>query len=482
MIALRIRGLYAAALTQLFRQDNKWDIVQPIDEVRAAIPHTWRMDSPDVDIDDVPDDRGQRHVLRISGSADAVEDVLAHLHSQCFDVITRHESSETGALYMGLVGIVSRERRQAIIYLGEERSGVLPLRYEDQGLRVGSCVPVRIETPATHHHGRPQLSKVLTVPGQYAVLTAVQSVRMSKQITDEAQRERLQRLGEAQEIGDWGIIWRTAAQHASNEVLVTEVQRLIKETEALQASLQNTKTVGRIRGGDLTAHVWMSGHASRVCDTLRAQLLPTLPGHHKYKAHGDIYSPTVDALERELPAEALRNRAVLSVLSSINAMQQPIASTLHILQRAPNGRLIDQGEAQRLADDIYAGWVEVQQPLRKKGNYPKGLNVNQQPGDYTITRYHEGAWHYVSQFYAQDGSWLADYAGMTTPIAIFSDQIHLFDLQVAVIRTPQQQPEIVGIEALNRLREDNMVTPALVDKVREESEAMAQQWGEQVAP
>jgi hypothetical protein len=289
-------------------------------------------------------------------------------------------------------------------------------------------------------------------------------------------------LGEAQEIGDWGIIWRTAAQHASDEVLVTEVQRLIKETEALQASLQNTKTVGRIRGGDLTAHVWMSGHASSVCDTLRAQLLPTLPGHHKYKAHGDIYSPTVDALERELPAEALRNRAVLSVLSSINAMQQPIASTLHILQRAPNGRLIDQGEAQRLADDIYAGWVEVQQPLRKKGNYPKGLNVNQQPGDYTITRYHEGAWHYVSQFYAQDGSWLADYAGMTTPIAIFSDQIHLFDLQVAVIRTPQQQPEIVGMEALNRLREDNMVTPALVDKVREESEAMAQQWREQVAP
>jgi hypothetical protein len=440
------------------------------------------MDSPDVDIDDVPDDHGQRHVLRISGPADAVEDVLAHLHSQCFDVITRHESSETGALYMGLVGIVSRERRQAIVYLGEERSGVLPLRYEDQGLRVGSCVPVRIETPATHHHGRPQLSKVLTVPGQYAVLTAVQSVRMSKQITDEAQRERLQRLGEAQEIGEWGIIWRTAAQHASDEVLVAEVQRLIKETEALQASLQNTKTVGRIRGGDLTAHVWMSGHASSVCDTLRAQLLPTLPGHHKYKAQGDVYSPTVDALERELPAEALRNRAVLSVLSSINAMQQPIASTLHILQRAPNGRLIDQGEAQRLADDIYAGWVEVQQPLRKKGNYPKGLNVNQQPGDYTITRYHEGAWHYVSQFYAQDGSWLADYAGMTTPIAIFSDQIHLFDLQAAVIRTPQQQPEIVGMEALDRLREDNLVTPALVDKVREESEAMAQQWREQVAP
>jgi hypothetical protein len=482
MIALRIRGLYAVALTQLFRQNPKWDIVQPSDEVRAAIPHDWRMDSPDVDIDDVADDRGQRHALRISGPANAVEETLSHLHSQCFDAITRHESSETGALYMGLVGIVSRERRLAIVYLGAERSGVLPLRYEDQGIRVGSCVPVRIETPATHQHGRPQLSSVLTVPGQYAVLTAVPSVRMSKQITDEAQRERLQKLGEAQEIGDWGIIWRTAAQHAADEVLVAEVQRLIGETETLQASLQTTKTVGRIRGGDLTAHVLMSGHAKSVCDTLRAQLSPTLPGHYKYKAHGDIYGTTVDALERELPAEALRHRAVLSVLASINAMQQPIAPTLHILQRLPNGRLIDQGEAQRLADDIYAGWVEVQRSLRNKGSYPRGLNVDTQPGDYAITRYHEGAWHYVSQFYAQDGSWLADYAGMTTPIAIFSDHIYLFDLQVAVIRTPQQQPEIVGMEALNRLRDEHMVTSTLVDKVREESEAVAQQWRGEATP
>jgi hypothetical protein len=209
--------------------------------------------------------------------------------------------------------------------------------------------------------------------------------------------------------------------------------------------------------------------------------LPTLLGHHKYKAHGDVYSTTVDALERELPAEALRNRAVLSVLSSINAMQQPIAPTLHIFQRIPNGRLIDQGEAQRLADDIYAGWVDVQRPLRNKGSYPKGLNISQNPGDYATTRYHEGAWHYVSRFYAQDGTWLADYAGLTVPIAIFSDQIHLFDLQVAVIRLPQQEPEIVGMEALHRLREENMVTPALVDKVRAESEAMVQQWRDETA-
>ena len=219
----------------------------------------------------------------------------------------------------------------------------------------------------------------------------------------------------------------------------------------------------------------MSGHAKSVCDTLRAQLLPTLPGHHKYKAQGDIYGTTVDALERELPAEVLRNRAVLSVLASINAMQQPIASTLRILQRVPNGRLIDQGEAQHLADDIYAGWVEVQRPLRNKGSYPKGLNVNKQPGDYAITRYHEGAWHYVSQFYAQDGSWLAEYAGMTTPIAVFTDQIHVFDLQVAVIRT-QQQVDIVGMDALQRLLQDKVVTQALVDKVRDESEGIAAQW------
>jgi hypothetical protein len=478
MIALRIRGLYAAALTQLFHPHDDWEIVQPSEDVRACINSDWRMDSPDVDIDDTPDEQGQRHTLRITGPAEAAGAILAHLQHHCFDVITRQERSEVGALYMGILGIVSRVRRQAMVYLGEDRVGILPLRYEDQDMRVGSYLPVRIEATTHENTNRPQLSKSLTIPGQYAVLTAARVVRLSKQITDEAQRERLQQLGEAQSTDGWGIIWRTAAQHAADDVLVAEIQRLAVEAQDLQERLQNVTAIGRVRGGELTTYVYMSGQAKATCDTLRAQILPTLPGHHKYKARGDVYGATVDALEKELPAIVLSSRtANLSVLASINALQQPIEPTLRVLRRAPDGRMLNQGDAQRTADDINAGWVEVRKELHNKGHYPRGLQIPQTEGDYAVTRFHEGGWHYITRYYSPDNTWQGDYAGLTTPIAIFSDHIHLADLHVAVLRSQAQEPEVVGINILERLHEQGIVTKALVDKVREESNTLLRQWG-----
>ena len=45
MITLRIRGLYAAALTSLFRQyPEECEVVQPDDEVRARLPMAWGME------------------------------------------------------------------------------------------------------------------------------------------------------------------------------------------------------------------------------------------------------------------------------------------------------------------------------------------------------------------------------------------------------------------------------------------------------
>src|SRR6266704_5388272 len=111
MITLRIRGLYAAALTSRFRHAHVCEIVQPDDEIQAHVHQAWRMDSPDVTIDDQPEARGNRDTLRVAGPADAVEQVLQLLQERCFDVFIRRESSQIGATYMGLVGVVSHARR-----------------------------------------------------------------------------------------------------------------------------------------------------------------------------------------------------------------------------------------------------------------------------------------------------------------------------------------------------------------------------------
>ena len=475
MTTLRIRGLYAAALTSLFRQHHQdWEIVQPDDEVRACLPGDWRMDSPDVAIDERADAQGVRDTLQLSGSDDGIERVLSILQQQFTDIIMRRSGMQVGSMYLGLVGLVSRERRQSVVYLGGQLSGTLPMAGpDDRGPEIGARIPVRVEALGNGPDKRPQLSAVLTVPGRYAVLSMTPAVRISKQINSAAARERLQQLGQSLQTNGWGIIWRTAAQNAADEVLSEEIQDLVQQSGDLRERLSGAKALGYLYGGDVSTQVEMPGDAKRLCDHLRAELLPTLPGHHKYKAQGDVYGATVDALEKELPAEVLRNRtAPLGVLASVNAMQSPLRDTLRVRMRGIRDGAAMQYEGQRVAYDLDAGWVEVRQELRNRDSYPAGLRLDKRPGDYTVTRFQEGSWHYVTRFYGRQGAWKADYAGIATPTAIFSDQLHLVDLGVSVCHSPEQAAELIGIESLREQQKQGLVGAGLVSKVREEGAAV----------
>ena len=484
MTTLRIRGLYAAALTVLFRQSQPdWEIVQPDDQVRASLPGDWRMDSPEVAIDDHPGPQGVRDSLRLSGSGDGIERALGVLQRHYTDIIVRRSGMQVGSMYLGVVGLVSRERRQSIVYLGGQLSGTLPMGPDDRGPDIGARIPVRIEALGNGPEGRPQLSAVLTVPGRYAVLSMSSAVRISKQITSEGARERLRVLGDEQETNGWGIIWRTAAQNATDDVLSDEIQDLVQQAGDVRERLSGAKTLGYLYGGDVSTQVEMPGDAKRLCDRLRAELLPTLPGHHKYKAQGDVYGATVDALEKELPADVLRNRtAPLGVLASVNAMQSPLRDTLRVQVQGLRNGAATHYEGRRVAYDLDAGWVEVRQELRSKDSYPDGLRLDKRPGDYVVTRFQEGSWHYVTRFYGRQGAWKADYAGIATPTAIFSDQVHLVDLGASVCQSPEQPAELIGIEMIRELQKQGLVGAALVNHVREEGASLLSQLRQEGSP
>ncbi|MCZ6875141.1 MAG: ribonuclease E/G [bacterium] len=480
MTTIRIRGLYAVALTQLFRQHaDEWEIVQPDEEVKSRLDQTWRMVSPDLDISDSPDEGGRRETIRIAGSSEHVRRTIELLQSHCFDVITHLDSLQVGAVYQGLVGIVSRVQRRATVYLGNQLVGFLPMRYEDGNLKVGTFLPVRIAALPAEADGSPELSTSITVPGHHAVLTSTEAVRLSKQITDPQHQERLQRLGDQLNTGDWGIIWRTAAQDASDTTLTEEIRHLTEEANSLRDRLQSTTTTGYIQGGDVLAHVYLPGHAKAVCDTFRAQLLPTLPAHHKYRAQGDLYAATVDALEKELTPEELQTRTKpLSLLASVDAMQPPIQNQLRLVRRNLDGKTRNPVPLQRMAEDLQEGWVDVQHIIPNQDAYPKGLEIDRQRGDYSTTRFHEGNWSYVSHFYDQEANWKGVYAALTAPIAIFADELHALDLGVAVIHSPKQPPQCCGMDTLLRCQEQGVVSNQLTQKIQQEVEGLIRQFSQ----
>jgi phosphoketolase len=62
------------------------------------------------------------------------------------------------------------------------------------------------------------------------------------------------------------------------------------------------------------------------------------------------------------------------------------------------------------------------------------------------------------------------------PIAIFSDQLHLVNLHVTGKYSPSQAPVLTGIEALQNLQQQRVVSAGLVSKVQAEGAGLLQQW------
>jgi hypothetical protein len=124
----------------------------------------------------------------------------------------------------------------------------------------------------------------------------------------------------------------------------------------------------------------------------------------------------------------------------------------------------------------------VRETLGRPESYPPDLQLEPHPGDYSVTRFQEGSWSYITHFYGRDGTWKGDYASVTMPIAIFSDQLHLVNLHVTGKYSLSQPPALTGIEALHNLQQQRVVSARLVSQVQAEGAALLQQWHAEAAP
>ena len=77
--------------------------------------------------------------------------------------------------------------------------------------------------------------------------------------------------------------------------------------------------------------------------------------------------------------------------------------------------------------------------------------------------------------YGQDGVWKGDYAWVTTPAEIFTDQIRLVYLPLTVTRRPSQDPQLAGLQALQGFQAQSIVSAALVQRARAAADTLLQQ-------
>lgn len=157
----------------------------------------------------------------------------------------RNRASLVGNIYLGRIQRVMNGMEAAFIDIGIARAGFLGLdgqrRASEEAVHEGQAVIVQVVKDAMGGKGV-QLSRRVTLPGRYVVYAPRQDrVMISRQIEDEAERERLTALMADIAAPGEGFILRTASIGASAAELGSDAAQLRETWGAIEAGIASAK-------------------------------------------------------------------------------------------------------------------------------------------------------------------------------------------------------------------------------------------------
>lgn len=421
MYSIRLRGIYATALTAL-TLEHGWHVVQPSAELQSRVKPEDRFAPFDLEVKDRDDHQGALVLGDASSTAAFRELLLAELP----DVICMPAPVELGAIYLGIV-----HKRRSLGYeidLGG-LTGFLPQIGLAQPLKKGEVIRVQIKEIA---HSQPMVTTQLSIAGRFVVLSQEHGVGISKEITDPHERERLLTLGRrfCTNTNGWGIIWRTSAYQRDSRDLQHEVEILRHELLKLDGH-PDEGIPGKLCPGQMTLLCEFPGGSKRVLDRWRARLVPTQRGYHQAQVEqGDQRWPSVG---QPIFIEHVKVHSELSTLV--------------------RGHVIAVGPTR----------ITVRRGIKGVGVYD-GLNIPKELGDYAVTEFQQGAWHYETRYYSRNGLLKGIYVNINTPLEIYSDRVRYVDLEIDVVQRPHEPAQIIDESELEHIAQ--YMSPQLVERAR----------------
>ncbi|MHA2041337.1 MAG: ribonuclease E/G, partial [Candidatus Thorarchaeota archaeon] len=326
-----------------------------------------------------------------------------------------------------------------------------------------------------------------TIPGRSAVLLPEPVVRLSTKIKDQETRANLMTLGRKlrHHTEDWGILWRTAAEKLTEEELRNEVEDLLDVAQRIYSKYSELDTTDLLFEGTSNADIEFPAEVKEALDKTRAKIKPTVDRHHFYKSAG--YAPLVDLVELVIEDRPEERKYITSKLDKVIGLDMPrVDDPINIEHVKLDGRsiLLTKGrvvETHSRGLMIRRQFRHTSRKLKLLQDYPEGVEVPRDDGDYALTEVVPGSMTLVTEYYSRNDELKGTYLNINTGVELYPSngsgpgRIRYVDLEIDVIKTPFEENgrvRVIDQHLLKRAVQRGFITKEMANQARSRADAI----------
>lgn len=453
-VTVRVRGIYATALTERLRGGDGVTVVQASPPIQRRFEATFG-DGPAAVTIETDDQRLGISLVGTQNGVGRLRDAL----DVAIDTLGWVDPTPQGAIFDGVV--TETLGSGAVVDLGESE-GFLPFHATSVHVETDDRLRVQVADPAAPwSDDRPELETTLSVRGDTATLVREES-------TEAAGPDLLDILSVDVPDG-WRVSWGRDADDADFDVLEATLDGLIDRAaridDALTSHDERTAT-GRIVDGRRTDWLLFGRESRFALDEDRRAVTPTMPGHHRIKAGDDRASAAVDFVE-DLASD-LDGEFPFDVVTRQFGPQE--GDHVAIAHGKPDGRTISLGRGEVTERDP-DGTIRVEREMSPGGTYD-ALGTKRRAGDVAVTKFTEGKWWYPTVYRGEDGDKRGTYVNVCTPVEVFPNEVRYVDLHVDVVKHADGTVERVDDDELDVAVAAGNVPEQLAEKARKVASAV----------